>query len=165
MTTQWIPTDKTLRYLEDAIHALHRGTWPALRYRQEIILRSPHADPSYAACVIDDRDNQILTIGFPIALRGMVGRFWNSHGVRMVTYVRNARTGFIREKPIEPGLAFWLQGEGEGEGEEEGEEEERPVVRVYTQGIEDLVVRFDVLLLRTVPRGKGKGKAKGIAKL
>lgn len=149
MTTQCVPHRRTVQTLGHALHTLYSEPWPGLQYRQEISVRAPHADLCYSECVVHDAGNQILTIGFPSELVGLVRGFRNSHGVRMVTYIRDQQTDFIREEAVDHTTTFWLDPLG-------NQGKEAPQIRVYTHGIDDLVVRFDVMIMKGTTGARAK---------
>ena len=149
MTTQRIPYYRTVQTLGHALRTLYSELWPGIQYRQEISVRAPHADLCYSECVIYDAGNQILTIGFPSELVGLVRGFRNSHGVRMVTYVRDRLTDFIREEAVDQTTTFWLDPVGR-------QGREAPQVRIYTHGINDLIVSFDVMIVKGTKGARAK---------
>ena len=133
-----VRVEKTVQTLGHAVRLLHEGRAPVLRYRQRISLRNPHEDLCYEGHAVYDRPNQIWTVSFPPELVGVVSGVTPSHrGVRIVTYVRDEETDFIREVQVEKGTILPCVRVGW-----------RPSLRIYTKGIEGLVVSFDVWLLK-----------------
>lgn len=132
-------TPVAIRTLGHALRVLHAVPQPILRYRQHISVLAPELDLCFSGIVRHDRENQILTIGFPSELVGVVSRIQNSHGCRMVTYWRDPVTDFIQEVEIVRDTQINCLRWGEG----------RQEIRIYTRGVEDLVVSFDVWLFKT----------------
>ena len=131
-------TPVTIRTLGHAIRILNSVPQPILRYRQHISVLAPELDLCYTGLVRHDRGNQILTIGFPSELVGVVSRIRNSHGCRMVTYWKDPATDFIQEVEIRKETQInCLRPAG------------RQEIRIYTMGVEDLGVSFDVWLFKT----------------
>lgn len=131
-------TSVAIRTLGHALRVLHAVPQPILRYRQQISLLAPELDPCYVGLVRHDRENQIVTIAFPSELVGAVSRIQNSHGCRMVTYWRDPLTDFIQE--VEIGRETQISCL---------HPERRQEIRIYTRGVEDLVVSFEVWLFKT----------------
>lgn len=132
-----IHRDNTIQTLGHALRTLSQTDAPILRYRQHISLRAPFADLCYTENVQHDRVNEILHISFPTELVGVVSNLSTSHNARIVTYIRDPVTDFIREVQVkkETVLHCWRN-------------RERPVLRIYTRGIEDLIVSFDVWMFK-----------------
>lgn len=128
----------SIRTLGQAIRILHSVRQPILRYRQQISLLSPDHDLTYSGHIRHDRENHLVTISFPSELKGVVTRIQNSHGCRMVSYYKDPITEFIEEIQIHSKTELnCLQ------------TYYPPVIRIYTRGIEDLVVSFDVYLFKS----------------
>jgi len=126
-----------IRTLGHAIRVLNFVPQPILRYRQSISLLAPEIDLCYAGHVRYSRDQHVMTVSFPFELVGVVSRIRNSHGCRMVTYWRDPVTDFIQE--VEIGRETQIN----------CLQRQRPQeIRIYTRGIEDLVVSFDVWLFK-----------------
>jgi len=132
-------TPVAIRTLSHAIRVLNSVPQPILRYRQHISVLAPELDLCFSGIVRHDRENQILRIGFPSELVGVVSRIRNSHGCRMVTYWKDPVTDFIQE--VEIGKETQINCLRWGK---EGRQE----IRIDTRGVEDLVVSFDVWLFK-----------------
>lgn len=127
----------SIRTLGQAIRILHSVPHPLLRYRQHISLLSPDLDLTYSGHIRHDRENHLVTISFPSELKGIITRIKNSHHCRMVSYSKNPITEFIEEIQIDHKTELnCLQ------------TYYPPVIRIYTRGIEDLVISFDVYLVK-----------------
>lgn len=127
----------SIRTLGQAIRILHSIPHPLLRYRQQISLLSPDLDQTYSGHIRHDHENQILTISFPSELKGIIRRIQNSHHCIMVSYSKNPITEFIEEIQIDRKTELnCLQ------------TYYPPVIRIYTRGIEDLIISFDVYLIK-----------------
>lgn len=127
----------SIRTLGQAIRILHSVPHPIIRYRQQISLLAPDMDLTYSGHIRHDRENHLVTISFPSELRGVVTHIQNSHGCRMVSYSKNPITEFIEEIQIDRKTELnCLQ------------TYYPPMIRIYTRGIEDLVVSFDVYLFK-----------------
>lgn len=131
-------TPVSIRTLGHALRVLHAIPQPILRFRQHISLLAPELDLCYAGLVRHDRENQIVTIAFPSELVGVVSRIQNSHGCRMVTYWRDPMTDFIQEVEIVRDTQISCL-----------RQDRRQEIRIYTRGVEDLVVTFDVWLFKS----------------
>ena len=128
----------SIRTLGQALRILHSIPHPIIRYRQQISLLSPDLDLSYSGHIRHDRENHIVIISFPSELKGVVTQIRNSHHCRMVSYHKDPITEFIQDIQIDNKTELnCLQ------------TLYPPVIRIYTQGIEDLVVSFDVYLFKT----------------
>lgn len=125
--------------LNQAMRVLYSVTLPILRYRQHLSTVTPNADISYYGLIKHDRENHLLTIQFPTELVGIITGIKNSHNCRMVSYVKHPVTEFIQEIQVNHNTEinclhrFY-----------------EPVLRIYTGGVENLTVSFDVYLFKTM---------------
>jgi hypothetical protein len=132
-----------IQTLGHALRVLYAVPQHILYYKQRISLLAPHLDLCFTDHVRHDRENQILTISFPSELVGIVTRIRNSHRCRMVSYWKDPVTEFIREIQIDRTTEINCLG-GQGSQGSQGSQS----IRIYTGGVEDLVVSFDVWLLK-----------------
>lgn len=128
-----------IQTLGKALRVLYAVPQPILHYTQRISLVAPDLDLTFANHVHHDRENQIVTISFPSELVGVITRIRNSHKCRMVTYWRDPVTDFIREIQIEPTTEI---------NHLVAKNPYPQSIRIYTGGVEDLVVSFDVWLFK-----------------
>lgn len=129
-----------IRTLGQALRILYAVPQPILHYTQRISMIAPHTDLCFQEHVRNDRENQIVTITFPSELVGIVTCIRNSHQCRMVTYWKDPVMEFIREVQIDKTIEINCLVRGENRYPQS--------IRIYTQGIEDLVVSFDVWLFK-----------------
>lgn len=133
-------TPVAIRTLGHAISVLNSVSQPILRYRQSISSLVPEVDLCYAGHVRYNLDQHVMTVSFPSKLVGIISRIRNSHGCRMVTYWRDPVTDFIQE--VEIGKETQINCLSQQR------QQDRQEIRIYTRGIEDLVVSFDVWLFK-----------------
>ena len=129
----------TIQTLSHALRILYGVPQPILYYRQHISLINPYLDLCFDNCIHHDRENQILTVSFPSELVGIVSRIRNSHKCRMVTYWKDHEE-FIQEVKIDSRTEINRLGCLGGKEQ---------TIRIYTGGVENLVVSFDVWLFKT----------------
>lgn len=127
-----------IRTLGQALRVLYAVPQHILHYTQQISIIAPHMDLCFQEHVRHDRENQIVTISFPSELVGIVTRIRNSHQCRMVTYWKDPVMEFIQEVQIDPRTEINCLIRGSYPQS----------ICIYTQGIEDLVVSFDVWLFK-----------------
>lgn len=137
---------QTIRTLSQARSALAHLPHPVLSYCQIVALHAPERDADFHGCIRVDREKELAYVSFPKGLTGYVTRIQNSRGCRMVTYWKDPDTGFLQEVEITPDVELLLPSRSGGED---------PVLRIYTRGVEEITMRFDVYLLRT-----GGGRAR-----
>ena len=135
-----------IQTLGHALRVLYAVPQPILYYKQRISLLAPHLDLCFTDHVRHDRENQILTISFPSELVGIVTRIRNSHRCRMVSYWKDPITEFIREIQIDRTTEINCLGSQGSQGSQSSQSSQS--IRIYTGGAEDLVVSFDVWLLK-----------------
>lgn len=138
-------TPVEIRTLGHGERVLNTVPHPILRYRQQISLLAPERDACYKGLIRYDRENQIVTLSFPSVLFGVVTRIQNSHSCRMVTYWKNPVTDFIQEVEItrETQINFLYPAP-----QDRQDRQNRQEIRIYTKGVEDLVISFDVWLFK-----------------
>ena len=129
-----------IQTLGQALRVLYAVPQPILYYKQRISVLAPHLDLCFTEHVRHDRENQILTISFPSELVGIVTGIRNSHRCRMVSYWKDPVTEFIREIQIDHTTEINRL--------MNGAEKTPQTIRIYTGGVEDLVVSFDVWLFK-----------------
>lgn len=132
-------TPIAIRTLGHAIRVLNSVPQPILRYRQDISMVAPELDLCYAGHVKHDKEQHVMTLSFPSELVGVVSHIRNSHGCRMVTYWKDPVTDFIQEVEIDKETQMNCLRMAPGG---------RQAIRIDTQGVEDLVVSFDVWLFK-----------------
>jgi hypothetical protein len=92
-------------------------------------------DRSYEGLIRYNQDQGTLHIRFPSECTG-IGNIYNNTHCKMVTYYRNPESGYIKEIQITSHTTIDLSRNPEME------------LIVYTQFEKDLVVSFDVYLLK-----------------
>ena len=125
--------DKTIQTLNQGIRALYRVSNLMLRYRQQISVQNLFLDRSYEGLIHHKKENGTLVIRFPSECVG-IGRIQNNANCQMVTYYRDANTGYIREIKITPETTIDVSRNRDME------------LTVYTNYEKTLVVSFDVYL-------------------
>ncbi len=127
--------DKTVTTLNQGIRLLYRISNLILRYRQTISIQNLFMDRSYEGLIRYNQDQGTLHIRFPSECTG-IGNIYNNTHCKMVTYYRNPESGYIKEIQITSHTTIDLSRNPEME------------LIVYTQFEKDLVVSFDVYLLK-----------------
>lgn len=132
--------DSTIQTLNQGIRFLYRVSNQMLRYRQHLSLQNLFMDRSYEGLIRHHPEQGTLIIRFPYECVG-VGQIQNNQNCRMVSYYRNANSGYVREIQITPETTIDLSRNREME------------LTVYTNFKDNLVVSFDVYLQkRPTPR-------------
>lgn len=127
--------DKTVTTLNQGIRLLYRISNSILCYRQTISIQNLFMDRSYEGLIRYNQDQGTLHIRFPSECSG-IGNISNNSKCKMVTYYRNLENGYVKEIQITPQTTIDLSRNPEME------------LIIYTHFEKDLVVSFDVYLLK-----------------
>lgn len=131
----FIYEDKTVTTLNQGIRLLYRISNSILRYRQTIPIQNLFMDRSYESLIRYNQDQGTLHIRFPSECSG-IGNINNNSKCKMVTYFRNPENGYVKEIQITPHTTIDMSRNPEME------------LIIYTQFEKDLVVSFDVYLVK-----------------
>lgn len=127
--------DPTIQTLNQGIRFLHRVSNQMLRYRQHISLLNLFMDRSYEGLIRHNENEGLLHIRFPSECAGIGGIHTNCN-CKMVTYYRHPESGYVREIQITPKTTIDVSRNRDIE------------LTIYTNFQKDLVVSFDVYLLK-----------------
>lgn len=127
--------DRSLRTINQGVRMLHRISNPILRLHQQIPLRNLFLDRSYDGHIRHNEEQGILTITIPSPCFA-VGGIRNNKSCKMVTYYRHKENGYIKEIQLTPALLFDTKNH-------------EVTLTIYTQYHSDLIVSFDVFLVKS----------------
>lgn len=127
--------DSTIQTLNQGIRFLYRVSNSMLRYRQQISIQNLFLDRSYEGLIRHNIEQGILHIRFPSECVG-IGRIQNNAKCRMVSYYRQADTGYVREIQITSKTTIDVARNPNME------------LTIYTNFEKNLVVSFDVYLVK-----------------
>jgi hypothetical protein len=130
----------TIQSLGQALRILYAVPQPIIYYRQHISLQTPHLDLCFMNHIHHNHENQILTISFPSELVGIVTHIQNNHGCQMISYWKNPVTEFIQKINIDKTTEINCLRGGTPYSQN---------IQIYTGGVSDLIVSFDVWLFKS----------------
>jgi hypothetical protein len=134
--------EKQCQTLNEGIRKLNAIPNPILWYQHTVYANNINADLSYAPYITHDIANEMITLRFPKECK-WIANVRNNHNCKMVMYYKDVQSyinniTYLKEVTIQSTMNIDTRLEHD------------VAIRIYTRGIRDLEIYFDMYLVKPI---------------